>query len=901
MRRLALTTIHLLGGIAVTLGAIPDVSFAQGGALEEIVVTARQREEKLEDVPATITAFTEAAINQAGIERAEDFIALTPGVSIVDAAEVGDTQVSIRGINGSRDGEANFAFIVDGILYTNPSSFNREFADLKQIEVLKGPQGAIYGRSAAAGAVIITTQDPTDEFSAKIKASGGDHGTYYTSAVASGSLIKDQLKGRLHFDYRNTDGFYRNQFNQRRGVDDENVDDLRNFNVNGDLLWEPSDALSVRVRGHYGEVHAAAITFNSTFNLPSAAAFTGNPLFFEDPNDHQFVFQGNVDPDNDQKSRDFSIKADYDMGWATLTGWYLYSQLDQDFIADGTSGAFSFFIFDPQAIDAAHPNGGCGASTVSLSGQGVALPSPQILGTNQFPFAVPGNVNGLPPNLTGSLLGAYTPTTCDGYQYQIRDQDDSSFEVRLTSPSDQRLRWQTGFYFLNLNRKVGVAQLRDDGRPVLPQQLVNPLTEALVFDKFDTGVISVFGSLDYDVTDDLQVSVALRYDREDRDAHSLVPPPSVQRSNFVEYTAPFLFFPFGASVCPDGIPGSPLNPAFVDFSTCTVSNSIPARSQVFDQLEPKISLDWHATDDTSYYFSWGVGFKSGGFNNAGSAATVKLFYNTPLLDPAFSVIAPAFLGGSGSPVPLGGAGVGAGLTISDTFRKETSNAFEVGFRTQFADGRVKMEGAVYHTLIDNMQFFNFFVGPFGLLRVVSNIDDVTITGAEFSLSAQMTDAWRVYGSTNVLKGQIENNKNRPQTVGNDVPYAPDFTINLGSEFIKPAFDNPSLAGIDFVGRIDYSVVGPTWFHTVQEDNPTPNLFTPFGFGLASQDKSQRDTYGIWNVRTGFQSEKWSALLTVRNLLNQDYLEEIIPAPEFGGAFDHPGARRSWNIELSYQF
>ena len=94
--------------------------------LEEIIVTARQREEKLTDVPASITAFTEGAIKRSNIERAEDFIALTPGVSFVDTGEVGDSQVSIRGINGTRDAETNFAFIVDGILHTNRANWQCE-------------------------------------------------------------------------------------------------------------------------------------------------------------------------------------------------------------------------------------------------------------------------------------------------------------------------------------------------------------------------------------------------------------------------------------------------------------------------------------------------------------------------------------------------------------------------------------------------------------------------------------------------------------------------------------------------------------------------------------------------------------------------------------------------------
>lgn len=103
-----------LGLAAALLAASPLTVLAQ--ALEEVVVTARQRAESLQDVPAAITAFTETDIQRAGIERAGDFLNLTPGVNLTNTAEVGDTQVSIRGINGARDGETNFAFIVDGIL-----------------------------------------------------------------------------------------------------------------------------------------------------------------------------------------------------------------------------------------------------------------------------------------------------------------------------------------------------------------------------------------------------------------------------------------------------------------------------------------------------------------------------------------------------------------------------------------------------------------------------------------------------------------------------------------------------------------------------------------------------------------------------------------------------------------
>ncbi|MCE7903972.1 MAG: hypothetical protein DYH20_15410 [Gammaproteobacteria bacterium PRO9] len=107
--------------------------------LTEIVVTVRQRAESIQDVPGSVSAFSQSQIQSLGIHRAEDFIGQTPGVSIVMGAEVGDTQVAIRGINGARDAETNYALIIDGVLMTNPAALNREYLDLQQVEILKGP------------------------------------------------------------------------------------------------------------------------------------------------------------------------------------------------------------------------------------------------------------------------------------------------------------------------------------------------------------------------------------------------------------------------------------------------------------------------------------------------------------------------------------------------------------------------------------------------------------------------------------------------------------------------------------------------------------------------------------------------------------------------------------------
>ncbi len=259
--------------VAFVAGNSPVVwAQSDGYVLEEIVVTARRRSENVKDVPGTVSVISETTIENAGVERVADFIKLTPGVSLVDAAEVGDTQVNIRGINGARDAENSFAFIVDGVLHTNPAAFNREYPDLKQIEIFKGPQGAIYGRNAAAGAIIVTTKDPTDELSGAIKASVADDDSYFLQGSLSGPIIEDELSYRLSGTYRESDGWHKNSF--RGGAI---VDRFEDYDVNGRLLWEPSDKLSIDMKARYAEVDASSITFNATFHLPNFAEGANAP------------------------------------------------------------------------------------------------------------------------------------------------------------------------------------------------------------------------------------------------------------------------------------------------------------------------------------------------------------------------------------------------------------------------------------------------------------------------------------------------------------------------------------------------------------------------------------------------------------------------------------------------
>src|SRR4030095_1510612 len=165
------------------------------------------------DAPAQIKAFTAGEIEAAGIEKPHDFIALTPNMTIVQTQNPGNSFITIRGISQARNSDMPVAVVVDAVLMTNPAQFNQQLFDVEQIEVLKGPQGALYGRNAIGGAVTIVTQQPTDEFESKFRV-GLDSGPgYLAQGAISGPLGKsDAWKYRASLSYTDTDGFLENEY-----------------------------------------------------------------------------------------------------------------------------------------------------------------------------------------------------------------------------------------------------------------------------------------------------------------------------------------------------------------------------------------------------------------------------------------------------------------------------------------------------------------------------------------------------------------------------------------------------------------------------------------------------------------------------------------------------------------
>jgi len=161
--------------------------------LEEVVVTAQRREEKLQDVPVSVVAFNETAIRQAGIRNTADFLAMTPNVSFDQSFTVGNSFVTMRGVEQINNADSPVAIVVDGVPQGNQKQLKMELFDVERIEVLEGPQGALYGRNAIGGAINIITKQPTNDFSGFAQAGVGS-GTEREGVFAlSGPIIPDWL------------------------------------------------------------------------------------------------------------------------------------------------------------------------------------------------------------------------------------------------------------------------------------------------------------------------------------------------------------------------------------------------------------------------------------------------------------------------------------------------------------------------------------------------------------------------------------------------------------------------------------------------------------------------------------------------------------------------------------
>jgi len=315
---------RLLLVIALSLAAAPRIAAADDAepGIEEIVVTARYRSENLADVPDSITAFTTADIATHRIERVNDVAALTPNLRFSDDQEVGVSTLVIRGVRQNRGtGQPPVSLRIDGVSATNNLLTTQDLFDVESIEVLRGPQGALYGRNAIGGAILVTTRAPTPEPEYRLGFTAAQGDDYTLTASASGPIADDSLRYRASLRVQDREGQLENAY-----LDDAKVDFKESVAFRGRLAWTPSDRLSVELNAQHADQEGGSGYFmpGSEGMLPQPP---DPPLMFGNPT---YEIQSNSLGVSYVRYSEFSAKVDWDLGWATLTSISSYSDVDSE-------------------------------------------------------------------------------------------------------------------------------------------------------------------------------------------------------------------------------------------------------------------------------------------------------------------------------------------------------------------------------------------------------------------------------------------------------------------------------------------------------------------------------------------------------------------------------------------
>ena len=286
--------------------------------LEEVIVTAQKRTESIQDVPISITAFSGEELARRGITDAQTLAQSVPNFDLPSSNSSRNATIRIRGIgsSGTNPGiESSVGTFVDGVYMPSSAMALGELSDIASYEILRGPQGTLYGRNTPVGALNITTHKPSQDPEAKITVGYGDYEEFWANGYVGGGL-SERSAGRLSFWYRDREGYEDNLFTG------DDVNDNSTWGLRGKLLFEPSDNLEINFIGFYNESEKKCCMGEqldvfgedgiATPGFLAAQEAAGLPFENFDDDDHKV--DGDDEGDDETTSWGLSAQVDWDLG-----------------------------------------------------------------------------------------------------------------------------------------------------------------------------------------------------------------------------------------------------------------------------------------------------------------------------------------------------------------------------------------------------------------------------------------------------------------------------------------------------------------------------------------------------------------------------------------------------------
>jgi len=833
--------------------------------VDDIIVTAQKREQSLQDVPIVVTTLSQETLENAGVRDIKDLQILTPGMTVTSTASEGSTTARIRGVGtvGDNPGlESSVGIVIDGVYRSRNSVGFGDLGELQRIEVLKGPQGTLFGKNTSAGVINIITEQPsfTPEFN--FEATVGNYDAKAVSGSVSGPL-SDTLAFRLYAGRRLRDGFMNiDTGDGPRAQTDDNNQDFGT--VRGQLLWLPTESTSIRIIADYSKRDEYCCVGTQVRTGPTGALVdllsTGAgvrpaaPGFGRLPIDR--IAYANRSTEQQIEDKGVSIELNTDLGLfggSTFTSITAYR--DWEFV-NGQDADFS-------GADVAYrlPDGEFGAQLDNFTQEFRLAGATDRLDWLVGVFA---SVEGIERRDSFYLGADYAPL----------------LSLQITSslglpPNPGRLpcftvTGQTSAGLLGcLATGVGAT-----GPTITSGQALRDVYEQ------DSDTFAVFTNSTYRITDSLDVTLGLRFTQDEKSLSGL------QTNLGTSSAACAAILPNAGIIGPAVVlgGGSPAQAAeatnaivgrfCLPWTNPFYANRAINESTDDSEISGTFKVGYRPMDDLLLYASYARGYKSFGYNQDR---------------------------------------VQSGVTPVSTlfFPSETVDAYEAGFKSTLLDGSLLLNATYFHQTFNDFQLNTFL----GTAFVVESIPELKsqgvdadllwlspVEGLTFQAGVTYTDA--KYGQFTAADLSAGSNFAQLSLLpGARASFAPEWSVTGGVTFDR-SLGNGLRGGFSLSGK---------W---MSEYNTGSDLL-PF---------KMQDDFAVLNGRVtlGTEDDRWTVEFWGQNLTDEEYTQVAYNAflqgdafpqkltPQADGTFYNPatdsltydaflGAPRTYGMTLRYRY
>ena len=764
--------------------------------LEELVVTARRREEGLQNAPIAISAYTGETLEYRGVTKLDEITRFVPNLTIENNPSFGGASNSaaiyIRGI-GQKEflptSEPGVGLYVDGVYIARSVGAILDLIDIERLEVLRGPQGTLFGRNTIGGAINITTvtPEPGDEFGGEIGAAYGTDDRINLRGALN-IPMGDTLAARVSVASFQQDGYVDRSDGIDLGDDDTITGRLA-------VAWRPSDRLSLdfrldatRDKENGPAMELLGIDFTDLSQLNGLVAAVPPPMAFVHNITTAAVGPGQPCAATDAAGNGITSNPN-------SPNCYDNRYVGKDGKNDGTAPAKS----ESDVL-------GLSADISYEINDNLTLRSITAWRDLDSEFARDGD---------------HSPHRISQFQDTL-EQTQFTQELQLLG-TYERMNWIAGIYYFAED---------GDNENTLDFTISNFRSGG----EFDNKSMAAFAQLTYDFTDQLHLTVGGRYTDESKKFH----PDQVIYQNYYAGIS---------QVLPPGHPLAALDAPFLQAGTRILPDL--EKELEINEFTPMVNLSYDFADNIMAYATYSEGFKSGGFTQR-----------------VFPPVIPPFTAPPGTP----------DIDLIPTYDPEFVDVYELGFKSTLLDGRMRFNGAIFHTDYDDLQVQVFnSVAP-----VTENIGSASIDGVELEMQTAPGDGWLVEASLSWLDAGYDEIGTDLTLIGSDNEFerVPEWASSVG---VSKEFMLNEMGSL--VVRVDWSYRDDTY-------NDAYNT-----------EILKTDAYHLWDasVRWTNTQEDLSVILSGRNLGDEEFLVTGVYGTAFQsyeGIFDRG---QQWLFEVRKNF